>query len=139
MTELLKLTNISKRFPGNQALSDASVTFDEKEIHGIVGKNGAGKSTLVNIIMGIINADQGEVQFKNKKIENAQPSNMIELGITFVPQKLRMLNTLSVAENLFCGNLPRNQYGLISWSKVYQKANEALKSMGLDLDCRMSV
>ena len=64
---------------------------------------------------------------------------MIELGITFVPQKLRMLNTLSVAENLFCGNLPRNQYGLISWSKVYQKANEALKSMGLDLDCRMSV
>ncbi|MEK9668808.1 MAG: ATP-binding cassette domain-containing protein, partial [Deltaproteobacteria bacterium] len=139
MTELLKLTNISKRFPGNQALSDVSVTFNEKEIHGIVGKNGAGKSTLVNIIMGIINADQGEVQFKNKKIENPQPKNMIELGITFVPQKLRMLNTLSVAENLFCGNLPRNQYGLISWSKVYQKANEALKSMGLDLDCRMSV
>ena len=139
MTELLKLTDISKRFPGNQALSDVSVTFNEKEIHGIVGKNGAGKSTLVNIIMGIINADQGEVQFKNKKIENPQPKNMIELGITFVPQKLRMLNTLSVAENLFCGNLPRNQYGLISWSKVYQKANEALKSMGLDLDCRMSV
>ena len=75
MTELLKLTNISKRFPGNQALSDVSVTFNEKEIHGIVGKNGAGKSTLVNIIMGIINADQGEVQFKNKKIENRKEIN----------------------------------------------------------------
>ena len=74
MTELLKLTDISKRFPGNQALSDVSVTFNEKEIHGIVGKNGAGKSTLVNIIMGIINADQGEVQFKNKKIENHNSS-----------------------------------------------------------------
>ena len=67
------------------------MTFNEKEIHGIVGKNGAGKSTLVNIIMGIINADQGEVQFKNKKIENPQPKNMIELGITFVPQKLECL------------------------------------------------
>ena len=101
MTELLKLTNISKRFPGNQALSNVSVIFNEKEIHGIVGKNGAGKSTLVNIIMGIINADQGEVQFKNKKIENPQPKNMIELGITFVPQKLRMLNTLSVQKTYF--------------------------------------
>ena len=49
MTEILKLTNISKRFPGNQALSAVSVTFNEKEIHGIVGKNGAGKSTLVNL------------------------------------------------------------------------------------------
>ena len=66
MTELLKLTNISKRFPGNQALSAVSVTFNEKEIHGIVGKNGAGKSTLVNIITGIINADQGEVKFRNE-------------------------------------------------------------------------
>ena len=43
-------------------------------------------------------------EFKNKKIENPQPKNMIELGITFVPQKLRMLNTLSVAENLLQKN-----------------------------------
>ena len=67
MTELLKLTNISKRFPGNQALSDVSVTFNEKEIHGIVGKNGAGKSTLVNIIMGIINAIKEKFNSKIKR------------------------------------------------------------------------
>ena len=139
MKEILKLVDISKRFPGNQALSSVSVTFHENEIHGIVGKNGAGKSTLMNIVMGIIGADQGEIVFKNTKIENAQPKTMIELGITFVPQKLRMLNTLSVAENLFCGNLPKNQYGIINWNQVYKKANEALSSMGLDIDSKISV
>ena len=101
MKEILRLVDISKRFPGNQALSTVSVTFYENEIHGIVGKNGAGKSTLMNIVMGIIDADEGEIVFKDNKIENAQPKTMIDLGITFVPQKLRMLNTLSVAENLF--------------------------------------
>lgn len=139
MKEILRLVDISKRFPGNQALSTVSVTFYENEIHGIVGKNGAGKSTLMNIVMGIIDADEGEIVFKDNKIENAQPKTMIDLGITFVPQKLRMLNTLSVAENLFCGNLPRNQYGIINWKKVYERANEALSSMGLDLDCKISV
>ena len=139
MKEILKLVDISKRFPGNQALSSVSVTFHENEIHGIVGKNGAGKSTLMNIVMGIIGADQGEIVFKSTKIENAQPKTMIELGITFVPQKLRMLNTLSVAENLFCGNLPKNQYGIINWNQVYKKANKALSSMGLDIDSKISV
>ncbi len=139
MKEILRLVDISKRFPGNQALSTVSVTFYENEIHGIVGKNGAGKSTLMNIVMGIIDADEGEIVFKDNKIENAQPKTMIDLGITFVPQKLRMLNTLSVAENLFCGNLPRNQYGIINWKQVYKRANEALSSMGLDLDCKISV
>jgi len=114
MKEILQLVDISKRFPGNQALSSVSVTFHENEIHGIVGKNGAGKSTLMNIVMGIIDADEGEIFFNDTKIQNAQPRTMIELGITFVPQKLRMLNTLSVAENLFCGNLPKNPYGLSS-------------------------
>ncbi|MAH63421.1 MAG: D-xylose ABC transporter ATP-binding protein, partial [SAR324 cluster bacterium] len=80
MKEILNLVDISKRFPGNQALSSVSVTFHENEIHGIVGKNGAGKSTLMNIVMGIIGADQGEIVFKNTKIENAQPKTMIELG-----------------------------------------------------------
>ena len=139
MKEILRLVDISKRFPGNQALSTVSITFYENEIHGIVGKNGAGKSTLMNIVMGIIDADEGEIVFKDNKIENAQPKTMIDLGITFVPQKLRMLNTLSVAENLFCGNLPRNQYGIINWKQVYKRANEALSSMGLDLDCKISV
>ena len=61
MKEILRLVDISKRFPGNQALSTVSVTFYENEIHGIVGKNGAGKSTLMNIVMGIIDADEGEI------------------------------------------------------------------------------
>ena len=61
MKEILQLVDISKRFPGNQALSSVSVTFHENEIHGIVGKNGAGKSTLMNIVMGIIDADEGEI------------------------------------------------------------------------------
>ena len=65
MKEILQLVDISKRFPGNQALSSVSVTFHENEIHGIVGKNGAGKSTLMNIVMGIIDADEGEIFFND--------------------------------------------------------------------------
>jgi ABC-type sugar transport system ATPase subunit len=139
MKEVLKLVNISKRFPGNQALSKVSVNFKENEIHGIVGKNGAGKSTLMNIIMGIFSANEGEIIFQDNLIDNPTPSTMIEMGITFVPQKLRMLNTLSVAENLFCGNLPKNKFGFIQWREVFNQANKALSKMGLDLDSRVSV
>ncbi len=139
MKNILKINNINKHFSGIKVLTNVSLEVNQKQIHGVVGKNGAGKSTLMNIIMGIINADEGIIHFDNKEIREANPLKMIELGITLVPQKLKMLNTLSVAENLFCGNLPKNRFRFVNWNYVYKKANLILEKMGLNIDSSISV
>ena len=71
---MLRLQNISKSFPGVKALQDISIQFNKDEVHAICGENGAGKSTLMNIIVGNIQPDKGEIFFNNEKIkiENMQ-------------------------------------------------------------------
>ena len=56
---MLKLEHISKTYPGVCALDDVSLTFEQGEIHAILGENGAGKSTLIKIIAGAIEPDAG--------------------------------------------------------------------------------
>ena len=63
---ILSLKNISKHYPGVQALDDVSIDFYEGEIHCIVGENGAGKSTLIRMISGAEEPDSGTIEFCGK-------------------------------------------------------------------------
>ena len=69
----LEVRQISKHFPGVQALSDVSVSLYEGEVHAIIGENGAGKSTLMNIIFGIIQPDSGEIFRNSQKVIIQRP------------------------------------------------------------------
>ena len=66
---ILEAKNISKSFPGVQALKNVSFGLEPGEIHAIIGENGAGKSTLMHILAGIYKHDKGEFFIDNKKIE----------------------------------------------------------------------
>ena len=136
---LLDMRGISKSYPGVQALADADFTVRRGEIHGLVGKNGAGKSTLMGVLMGIRDADSGSIAIDGKSLGSASPQMMLDAGISYVPQHINLLNTLTVAENILVGNLPKNRFGLVDWKAVNEDSQERLSRLGLKMDVRQPV
>lgn len=136
---ILEMKGISKTFPGVQALDNVDLTVLEGEIHGVVGKNGAGKSTLMAILMGLHPMDSGELRIDGRLITNVTPRGALEAGIAYVPQQVRMMDSLTVAENILAGNLPVNRLGLVDWNAAYRDAEQRLRQLGLDLDVHQKV
>ena len=67
MSNVLKMSHITKRFPGVLANDDASFELEQREVHVLLGENGAGKSTLMNILYGLIQPDEGEIWINGKR------------------------------------------------------------------------
>lgn len=136
---ILRAHQVSKAFPGVQALTDVEFAVRQGEIHGLVGKNGAGKSTLVRVIMGIYAPDSGMLEIGGKEHHSLTSQDALRAGIAYVPQHIAMMAPLTVAENILAGDMPKGPLGLISWSKVYSEAEERLARLGLELDVRQRV
>jgi len=136
---ILEMKDVSKAFPGVQALSDISISVVEGEIHGLVGKNGAGKSTLMAILMGIQQSDTGSISISGRTFTTMSPQQALDAGIAYVPQRINMLGSLSVAENILAGEMPTNRFGFINWREVYRDAENRLSQLGLKLDVRSRV
>jgi len=133
------MQNISKAFPGVQALQDVDIEVCEGEIHGLVGKNGAGKSTLVRVLMGLHEPDGGTIRISEQRFTRITSSEALQAGVAYVPQQVNMMDSLSVAENILAGDMPKNSLGLIDWKAVYHDAAERLGKLGLDLDVHKPV
>lgn len=134
--KLLELRNVSKQFPGVQALDDVSLDVNEGEIHGLVGKNGAGKSTLVNIIMGLIEPTEGEITINGTELQHITPQRAIASGIAFLPQESKLVPALTVAENMFCGKLPIGRFGFVNRPRMVSDAEELLQRIELNIGVR---
>jgi len=131
---MLDVVNISKSFPGVQALSDVSIKFSKGEIHALLGENGAGKSTLVKIICGIYNQDNGKILLNDKSIKPKSYSDVIKMNISYVSQELRIIPNITVAENIILDQLENfRKAGFISWPKVNKAALEYIEKVGLDV------
>ena len=102
----LQLDKISKRFPGNLALNEATLKVHAGEVHALMGANGAGKSTLMNVLGGLLPKDSGQIYLDGKGVEIRNAAEAAALKIAFVHQELNMLLTMTVAENIFIGSLP---------------------------------
>ncbi len=104
------------------------------EVHALMGANGAGKSTLCNIIAGQVPADDGEMKFHNRLYRPTSVSDAESAGIRMVTQELRLIDTLSVAENISLAALPQRA-GFINYNLINQQAGELLQRFGLtDID-----
>ena len=100
------MLNISKveTFYGNiQALKGVDVTVNEGEIVALIGSNGAGKSTLLMTVSGVNKASSGEIVFDSKNIANLPPHDIVNLGISQVPEGRRIFSRLTVEDNLRLG------------------------------------
>lgn len=136
---LLRMTHVSLAFPGVQALADVNFEVRRAEVHGLVGKNGAGKSTLMNVLMGLREPDSGDLEMDGVHLKGLTPNMMLEAGIAYVPQHVKLLKSLTVAENILVGKLPKNRFGLIDWKAVYKDAQIRLEQFGLQLDVHQRV
>ena len=125
----LQLQRISKTFPGVKALQDVDFAVEAGEIHALCGENGAGKSTLMNVLSGNLQPDQGNIFLNKPPVKIPSPIAAFDLGIAIVHQHLSLIDSLSVAENIFANQQPRNRWGLIQFDQLYQMAGALLQQM----------
>ena len=135
---MLKLTGVSKSFPGVRALRDVSFEIQPGEIHALVGENGAGKSTLIKTIAGAIRPEEGQVIFDGKPLDGS-PRETKARGIHVVYQEFVLFPHLTVAENLFMGQERRNALGLVDRRRMHRESKLLLEKIGVDVDPRRLV
>jgi ribose transport system ATP-binding protein len=136
---LLRLEKIDKSFPGVHALDQVDFDLYAGEVHVLLGENGAGKSTLVKIISGSLQKDSGKIFIDGQEIDALDPEHSKALGIGMVYQELSLIPALSVAENIFLGQLPRTRLGIVDWSEVQDKARDSLAELGVEIDPQAEV
>ena len=136
---ILKIRHVYKNYEGVKALSDIHFDLKQGEVHALVGENGAGKTTLVKAIMGVIQADSGQIFYKGEPVKISNPLDAQSLGIAAIFQEASLFPDLSVAENLFVGHEPKNRLGAIDWRKMNEIAINPLKELGVKLDVHRKV
>ena len=129
-----ELRHVSKAFPGVQAVADVSVSFARGEIHALVGENGSGKSTLVKMLAGVHRPDAGEILFQGHPLDITDPTAARLHGVAMIYQEFSLVSTLTVAENVFLGRLPRNATGLVDWRTIREQAVQVLDRLGIAVD-----
>src|SRR5262249_12962774 len=131
----LEARGITKRFGGITALD--GVDFDARagEVHALCGENGAGKSTLIKVLCGLHPAGRhgGTVRGEGRTVSFRSPRDADRAGIAVIHQELALVEGMSVAENLFLGDLPRHG-ALVDWLGVTRAAAGLLRRFGVDLD-----
>jgi len=128
---VLRLQNISKSFGGAKVLQNVTLEFQEGEVQALCGENGAGKSTLMNIIMGNLQPDEGDIFWHNRPVKIDDVSSAQRLGISIVYQERSLASALSIAENIFPVNMPVTTGGLIDYPLLYDNTRSLLKELGL--------
>lgn len=135
---ILTLKNITKEFPGVKALDDVTINIERGTIHGLVGENGAGKSTLIKVLAGIYQPNKGEIILDGKPCRFNSPIEARRAGISVVHQEIKLAEPLSVAENMFLGNIQLKN-GLVDWKGMRRRAREIVEDLGMDIDINAQV
>ena len=130
---LLRMSGISKSFPGVRALIDMQFDLRAGEVHALMGENGAGKSTLIRVMAGAHRADTGIVDIDGQPVEITSPRVAERVGISILYQEFNLVPHLSVRENLFLGR-ERTRGGFLTARDERRQAVELFKTLDVDLD-----
>ena len=129
----LEMRGITKRFMNVTALDNVSFSAGKGEVHALAGENGAGKSTLMKVLSGAYQPDEGEIFLDGQKLYINNPAAGRKAGIIVIYQELSLVPHMSIAENIFLGNMP-NKNGHLDWKKMNEATKQALDEIGFDLD-----
>jgi ABC-type sugar transport system ATPase subunit len=133
MTPAVRVTHITKRFPGVVALNDVSFDVEAGSCHAVCGENGAGKSTLGRLLSGIDRPDAGSIEIDGQQVDFADPAQGLAGGVAMVHQELVFCENLSVEENLCLGQLP-SRWTILARGAMRARAKELLRDVGCDID-----
>ncbi|GHU81699.1 monosaccharide-transporting ATPase [Spirochaetia bacterium] len=137
---LLEMKNITKLFPGVRALSGVNLSLSKGEVLAVVGENGAGKSTLMNIVLGSIQPNEGEMVFKGKKFTPRNPAEALNSGISMIHQELTLVPEMSVSENIWLGQENKFiQYGLVQVGKRDEASGKILADLKININAQKKV
>jgi ABC-type sugar transport system ATPase subunit len=138
MENILRVTDLTKKFGGLTAVNNVSLDVNVGEVIGLLGDNGAGKSTLIKLISGVYQPDNGEIFFKGQKVEFSDPRAARDVGIETIYQDLALAENLDVGSNIFLGREILNSYlgGLIktvNHPKMREESTKALDRLNIVL------
>ena len=105
-TVAVRLSGITKRYPGVVANSDINLTVRRATVHALVGENGAGKSTLMKTLYGMHQPDEGTIEVNGQQLVFHSPADAIAAGIGMVHQHFMLADNLTVWENIVLGSEP---------------------------------
>ncbi|HOK40071.1 MAG TPA: ABC transporter ATP-binding protein [bacterium] len=142
MNNLLEIKNLTKSFGGLIAVNNVSFVVREGIIKSIIGPNGAGKTTLFNLISGFYKSDDGEIIFKNQKINKLKPFQIAKKKIIRTFQNIKLFSNMTVLENIMTGLHLSGKSGfiasmfkfpnsLIEEKKIKKKSFEILEKFNL--------
>lgn len=131
----IKLSNVSKTFPGVKALDDIHLEVKKGEVHALIGENGAGKSTLIKILAGIYQPDTGGgIIIDGQDYHTLTPILSLRKGIIVIYQDFSLFPNLSVAENISISLDIEQDNKFLNWRKIRETAKKAIDQLGVDID-----
>jgi general nucleoside transport system ATP-binding protein len=131
------MRGITKHFPGVLANDRVDFQAEVGEVHALLGENGAGKTTLMNVLAGLYRPDDGEIELDGRPVRFDGPRDAIEAGIGMVHQHFRLVQPLTVAENVLIGwHTPRFWLDQKSGRRQVREVSETL-GMRVDPDARI--
>ncbi len=133
---LLRMTGISKAFPGVQALDDVRLDVEAGTVHALMGENGAGKSTLMKVLAGIYHADAGTITLGGTEVRIPDSSTALRLGIAMIHQELSPVPMMTVAENIYLGREPVNRFRLVDKRLMTANAQAVFDRWQIDINPR---
>lgn len=134
---LLHARNVAKSFGGVAALRDGRLDLHAGSVHALCGGNGAGKSTFLNILMGILRRDAGEVRLKGQPVDFASAQEALSHRISIITQELSPIPGMTVAENIYLGREPKRHGLVIHYSALFEQADALLQQLRFDIDPRL--
>ena len=132
-TPILEMKHIRKTFASTVALGDVDLNVYPGEIRGLIGENGSGKSTISSIAAGMQKADSGEMRFRGAPWAPVSMLDALDKGIGMIVQESGTIQGVSVAENMFLGEMQQfpGPLGTVDRKAMNAKADEALRSIGV--------
>lgn len=129
MTAFLALHDVSKSFGPVRVIDDVSIDVNPGQVHVLLGENGAGKSTLIKMMAGVYQPDSGKILIEGSETRLPNTKASEKAGIATIHQELNLVPTMSVAENIMLGQLPR-RFGLLDSRRMKTLAGQALERVG---------
>ncbi len=129
-TDILTMSNVTKRFGGLHAVNDVSLGLPRNKIVALIGPNGAGKTTLFNTIAGTYVPSSGSIQFCGEEIGGKKPHAIARLGIARTFQIVRPFHKMTCLENIMVGAMFGRGHG-IGFEEASEVAWECLDFVGL--------
>jgi methyl-galactoside transport system ATP-binding protein len=134
---IVEMNNISKQFPGVQALDDVTLKVRKGSVHALMGENGAGKSTLMKCLFGIYEQDSGDIILNGEKVDIKDSKTALDLGISMIHQELHPVPYRNVIENIWLGRFSLIGFGpfkFINEAKMYSDTLNLFQSLDIDIN-----